>query len=290
VKSCSKTFGLLYKRAKLMQRNLITYVIIALIVVGLGSIAMMLTVQNRPGGPEDETAVVEPTADTTGQVAVDQTVAEQPAAEVPVQDSTTQTLVAYTVDVGGMPINITAVNEEQVRLAPEAIQPVVEQPAVEQPAVEQPAVEQPAVEQPAVEVVQPVEPTPIPTAVPVVDTNPQPAAVVGQANTAVNQYNFINYTVTADDTLFRITQNYNTSIELMARYGISSDDMVNGTVISLPIANPEYCPNMRPYVVREKETAYAISHQFGVELEALRSANYLDANYSLLTTQVVCIP
>lgn len=272
-----------------MQRNLITYVIIALIVVGLGSIAMMLTVQNRPGGPDEEA-----TADPAADVAVDQAAAEQqPIADVPVQDAGTQTLVAYTVDVGGLPVNITAVNEEQVRLVPEVIQPVVEeQPVQEQPVQEQPVQEQPVVEQPAptAEVVQPVEPTAVPTTAPAVDANPQPAAPVGQANTAVDQYIFINYTVTADDTLFRITQNYNTSIELMARYGISSDDMVNGNVISLPIANPDYCPAMQPYVVREKETAFSIAHRFGVELEALRSANYLDANYIIKTSQVLCIP
>lgn len=274
------------------QGNLITYVIIALIVVGLGSIALMLTVQNRPG-PEDE-ATIDPalgaTVDPLLDVAIDPVL--NPTVD-PAAIQASQALVAYSVDVGGMPVQIVADGAEQVRLVPEAIQPIEEQPVQEQPPADQTTTEQPPAEQPVEQ--QPVAtqevviPTAVPTTAPAADVVTQPV-VVGQANTGVEQIIFTSHTVVQGETLYSLTNTYATSIELMARYGIASDNMVPGTVLNVPIANPAYCPNMTAYIVREKETAYSIAHRFGVELTSLRSANFLNENYNINVSQVLCIP
>lgn len=275
------------------QGNLITYVIIALIVVGLGSIALMLTVQNRPG-PEDE-ATIDPALAATSDPALD--VVGDPALINPTVDpasvQSSQALVAYSVDVAGMPVQILADGAEQVRLVPEVIQPIEEQPVQEQPPADQTTTEQPPADQPIEQQPVPTQeiviPTAVPTTAPAADVVTQPV-VVGQANTGVEQIIFTNHTVVQGETLYSLTTTYATSIELMARYGIASDNMVPGTVLSVPIANPAYCPNMTAYIVREKETAYSIAHRFGVELTALRSANFLNENYNINVSQVLCIP
>ena len=105
-----------------------------------------------------------------------------------------------------------------------------------------------------------------------------------------SQVIFIGYVVQPADSLFRITQIQNTSIDLMALYGISSDNMIVGNTLSLPVANPAFCPGLLPYVVRDHETVSTIASRFGTTAEAIGAVNNLDANYSIKTTQVICIP
>lgn len=101
---------------------------------------------------------------------------------------------------------------------------------------------------------------------------------------------FTAYVVQPGDTLYRISQNYNTTIELMARYGISSVDMIAGKTISLPIANPNYCPGTNPYVVRENDTVFSIALAYGTTADAIVALNGLDPSYSIKITQVICVP
>lgn len=256
----------------MMQNKFVNYLIVIAALLALGTIAAILVVRNRNAGA------------TTAETAV---------APIDTAAGTASQAVTYQVTVMDVPVNLQVIPEEQVQLVPLAvpIAPVVEQPAAdittEQPTPEpvivadQPTAEPVVVEQPTPE---PVIIADQPTAV------PPPPAVTGSANFAAEEIIFTNYVVQQEDTLYRLTEKFNTSIELMARFTIASDDFVVGNTLSVPIANPDRCPGMRPYVVREHETVYRIATAFGTTPPTVQSINGLDANYSIRTTQVLCLP
>jgi LysM repeat protein len=119
--------------------------------------------------------------------------------------------------------------------------------------------------------------TPVPTAAPTRDPNP----VI-----------FKDYTVAQGDTLYSIADTQNSSIELMAKYGIDDGDLIPGQPFPkpLPYANPAYCPGATPYVVRDKDTVYRISVQFNTSVEVIAQYNGLNTDYFIEVTQVICIP
>lgn len=134
---------------------------------------------------------------------------------------------------------------------------------------------------------QPVEqivPTNTPELLPTVTPIP-PTAVP-----AASMYIFSNHTVVGSDTLYSLARQYNTSIPLMARFGISSTEMIVGNTLAIPVANPAYCPGYRTYVVIEGDTPMGLSISAGITLETFGQINNLDANYSIYETQVVCLP
>jgi len=100
----------------------------------------------------------------------------------------------------------------------------------------------------------------------------------------------IGYVVVPGDTLYRLTQKHNTSIDLMARYNIAAKDIVVGSRLMLPVANPAYCPGSRPHVVRDQQTVSQIARAYNTTPQAIGAANGLDANYSVKTSQVICVP
>ena len=122
--------------------------------------------------------------------------------------------------------------------------------------------------------VTPIPPTPIPpTAV------PRPSQVI-----------FENYQVVPGDTLYGITTKRNTTIALMARYGIDATDIVPGTTISLPVANPAYCPGTFPYVVQEEDTLSTIAIKCETTVATLMQINGFGPDYRLDVTSVICVP
>jgi LysM repeat protein len=115
----------------------------------------------------------------------------------------------------------------------------------------------------------------------------QPAPVV----TSIDPVIFIDYRVQPGDTLYRISSNrIDTSISLMARYNISAEDLVVDRVIRLPIGNPDYCINRRPYAVREGDTAFSVARRFNISLDDLRAVNNLDANATIYVATIICLP
>lgn len=100
----------------------------------------------------------------------------------------------------------------------------------------------------------------------------------------------INYVVVPGDSLYRITQKQNTSIDLMASYNIASTSIIVGNSLLLPVANTAFCPGSRPHVVRDQQTVSDIARAYGTTPQAIGAANNLDANYSVKTTQVICVP
>jgi LysM repeat protein len=124
---------------------------------------------------------------------------------------------------------------------------------------------------------QPIQPTlPPPTPAP---PTPAPESVI-----------FIDYVVQPTDSLYSIAAAQNSSIELMALHGIDGEDMISGLTIRLPIANPAYCPGNIAYVVRDHDTVYGVSTTFSTTPQAIRDLNGLDENYTVKTTEVICIP
>lgn len=133
---------------------------------------------------------------------------------------------------------------------------------------------------------QPTLPPLVPTAV--LPTLPPPTAVPPPA---VDPVIFIDYTVQPGDTLYRIGLRRDTSIPLMARFGISAYKLVVGKVIRLPIGNPAYCTvGYVPYAITDHETAAGIARDFGTTVDVLRQVNRLDANATIYTGSVICVP
>ena len=164
------------------------------------------------------------------------------------------------------------------------MQPVVVQPENVQP--EPPAQEDP----PATESQPEPQPTqqPEPTAAP----QPQPTTAVplGTVNRNVESIIYRDYTVQNSDTLYNITRQLNTSVTLMATKGIDQDDLVAGTVIQIPVGNPDYCPGMTPYAVGEGDTIFSIAQRRNSTPENLQAINGLDANYTIYSGTIICVP
>lgn len=136
--------------------------------------------------------------------------------------------------------------------------------------------------QPIVPTIDPASFTPTP---PLVQDTTQPLVPA-----AAEKVIFKDYTVLQGDSLYSIAEANNSSIELMAKHGIDANDLVPGSVIRLPYANPAYCPGMRAYVVRDKDTVFRIAQFFSRSVDVIAQTNRLDANYTIFTTDVICIP
>jgi len=140
--------------------------------------------------------------------------------------------------------------------------------------------------------VVPVTPIPV-TPIPVTPIPVTPIPVTPVPPTAVprpNQVIFVNYQVAQGDTLYSISIKHNTTIALMARYGIDATDIVPGTTISLPVANPAYCPGNFPYVVEEGDTLSTIAIKCRTTVATLKQINGFGDNYRLDVTSVICVP
>ena len=76
----------------------------------------------------------------------------------------------------------------------------------------------------------------------------------------------------------------------MAEYGIDARDLVTGTTIQLPVANPAYCINSSPYIVRPNDNVFRLARRFNTDRETLARINNLGADYRIDIANVLCIP
>lgn len=128
----------------------------------------------------------------------------------------------------------------------------------------------------------------LPSATPNVLPSAIPPTAVSPSNYCIT---FIDYVVQTGDTLFSISMRYVTSIELMARFGISSVNIVPGNVIRLPIGDATCCPGgWEPYAVQMGQSAFGIAQQCGTTVQELQRVNGLDANYSIYAASIICVP
>jgi len=119
----------------------------------------------------------------------------------------------------------------------------------------------------------PETPTPTPTATPI------PEQVI-----------FLDYVVKPGDSLYSISSELNSSIELLAINGIDAGDLISGNIINVPVANSSFCPGNRAYVVRDRDTVYGIALTFNTTTDAIMAANSFPAGYFIKVTEVICVP
>lgn len=152
--------------------------------------------------------------------------------------------------------------------------------------IEAPVDDTPRTEDAPDQQVQEATATPEPTAVPV-DTQ----AATAVPAPAVAKIIFIDYTVQQGDTLYSISDRLDTSISLMAEYDLAQDHLVPGQILRLPIGNPEFCAGRgRPYAIGEGDTVYNLSERFNTTPQNLQTINSLDANFTIRTADIICIP
>lgn len=102
---------------------------------------------------------------------------------------------------------------------------------------------------------------------------------------------FIDYPVQSGDTLFSISRRYVTSIELMARFGISSASLIPGQTIRLPVGDSNCCPaGWTPYAVTEGESWSGIAQKCGVTVDTLLQGNGLGPGAPLYLASIICVP
>jgi LysM repeat protein len=131
-----------------------------------------------------------------------------------------------------------------------------------------------------------------PVDVPTLSPNPTPVEVPTLAPTATRSLCVIfeQYQVQPGDTLYSISNKRNTTIALMARFGIDATDIVPGDTIPLPVADPACCPGNSPYVVREGDTLSSIAVKCETTIDNLKQINGFGDIYRLDETDVICVP
>ncbi|MCP5100832.1 MAG: LysM peptidoglycan-binding domain-containing protein [Chloroflexi bacterium] len=186
---------------------------------------------------------------------------------------------------------VVTVNDQQITLRRDSSQTVQIIGLVAAPA--QPEAVQPEatpadnVEQPPAQDVAPTE-APPPTAEPAQENVPVATAVPPPP--AVESIVMESHTVIQGETLYSISLRPDTSIALMAEYGIAQDHLVPGTTIQIPVGNDAYCLGNQPYAVGEGDTAFSIGHRFGISAETLQTINNLDENFTIKVAEILCVP
>lgn len=243
-----------------MQKPRSSIILLIVIVTTLLAIATSLALfalQARPDSPED--------------------VAEVPAGEEAAQTET------QLVTVEGVEVRVLRSIDNQLFMQP--VVPQIEVVVPTQPVQEAPQTQEQPTQVPEQTQEQPAQQT---------DQTQQviqaTAVPVGTANQGVDPIIYQSYTVQNNDTLYNITRQLNTSVTLMAVKGIDQDDLVVGTAIQVPVGNPAYCPGMRPYAIGEGDTIFSIATRRNTTVETLRSINNLDANYTIYSGTIMCVP
>ena len=188
------------------------------------------------------------------------------------------------VTVENIAVTVRRDEAQQMRIVPQpAAQPeVVEEPAEEESAEEESAEEEPAEEEQAGSEEE--------NASEQENAEDERVEVNAAPAVAADSIIWITHRVGPNDTLYSLTRRYATSIALMARFGIAADHLITNQDIRIPVGNPDYCPNRRPYAVREGETAFSIARRFNTTAETLRDINNLDNNFTIYSGTVICVP
>ncbi len=232
------------------QPSIIMLVIIVTTILAVASSLVLAFIQSRSETPQE----VDPNA--------------QP------QDGTQMvTVEGVPIVVNNNPNDLLFLMPDIPEAAPETVQPT--QPAEEiQPTQTQQEVPQPT-QPPAEEQAPQPQPTPVPG---------------GSVNAGVAPVIFRDYTVQANDSLYNITRQLDTSITLMAVNSIDQSDLVEGSVIRVPVGNPDYCPGLRPYSIGEGDTVFAIATRRNTTIEILRAINNLNPEFNIKAGEILCVP
>ena len=147
---------------------------------------------------------------------------------------------------------------------------------------------------------EPQPPTNTPPPQAVVPTNtPVPPPVT--SDTFCNNIPTTAHTVSAGETLYGLAQRYGTSVMQMAECDIAIGDMIPGNVIYVPTGvgenlgggstgNTTCTANSAIHIVAQGENVFRIGLRYGVDKDAIRIANNLNANYLIYPGDRLCIP
>ena len=253
----------------------IVFLLIAMaIILALGLFLAVAALQNRP---TEELPIIDPAVATDGQEAFVGGQGNEPQ------------VGASVVVVENIVVTLNTNPNRAVRLVGGEL--VTNLPIVEQAPITEDSQPNEQTNQETAVVEEPIQPTP--TAETAVLTAPPPTEVpqtTGINNDGISKIIHIDYLVQPEDTLYSIAQRLDTSIALMADQGLDHNDLVPGTIIRLPIGNPEYCLGRRAYAVGEGDTAYSIGRRHGTTADELRAINDLDENYTVYAASIICIP
>lgn len=105
--------------------------------------------------------------------------------------------------------------------------------------------------------------------------------------------NTVPYTIVQGDTLYKIAQEYNTSIQLLVRLNRLTDpnNLTVGDTICVPkkpLVPP--CPNGSYYTIAQGDTLYKIAKDNNISVRKIMIANPFINPYTLMIGQVICIP
>lgn len=101
-----------------------------------------------------------------------------------------------------------------------------------------------------------------------------------------------SYTIRSGDTLFRIAQQYGTTVNAIIAInpGIVPNELFVGQRICVPGQGPVSCPNGTLYVIQPGDTLNAIARRFNVTTTALIAANPGINPNNLQIGQTICVP
>jgi LysM repeat protein len=207
----------------------------------------------------------------------------------------------FNVTVEGQTIQINAASpNERMRIVLVQPDPVVEAPAevvpeepVAKPEVQLTSTPVPAPQNPEV-ILAPTITTfgedqqtaadgaPVATAQPTIALQP-----VSDLNSLIA---YASHTVTAGETIYRLTVIYNTSVTMLSEGGISEADMLPGNVLNIPYANDNVCPSGRAYPLREGDTLFRIGVNNGTTPTILQQINGITATNSIDAGSALCLP
>ena len=113
-------------------------------------------------------------------------------------------------------------------------------------------------------------------------STPAPQTILGEGNT---------YTVQRNDTLFNISQRFNTDVETMKNLnGLTGDSIYVGQVLRVPGEDSSTASGTRTYRIQSGDRLGDIAARFGVSISDLIRANDIEDADHIVVGQVLTIP
>lgn len=111
--------------------------------------------------------------------------------------------------------------------------------------------------------------------------------IINDVTTPAPDDNFITYVVKSGDSLYRIAQQYNTTVkDIIELNNLNSTSLSIGQTLKIPVPTSKPTNN---YTVQSGDSLYSIARKFGVTVQELIDANNLSTN-TLQIGQVLIIP
>ncbi len=94
-------------------------------------------------------------------------------------------------------------------------------------------------------------------------------------NDELDSFNY--YTVLPNDTLYSISNKYNTTVDSLKKLnGLSNNNLSTGQQLKVPVVSNETDDLI--YIVKVGDTLYSISNKYGVSVENIKKLNDLNSN------------